>query len=613
MKKFLVIISILLLPVLVVAQVVVEKSSNKVKIDGKLFYVHIVKQGETLYSISRAYEVSQADIATANPDILMELKVGQALKIPAKSVPAGDDENYIYHIVKRKETLYSLSKMYGISKEDIIAFNPDVKDGLRVSQVVVLPQKQAAKIPASSDSLSFVEYEVQKGEGLYAVSRKYGVNARDIELYNRAALVNGVKVGTILRIPIPKQPRIVQDSVQVVQSSMATEQLAQYKCDSSYSYAGKPFNVVMMLPFTQGSLNESNAIASDLVSDVGGKQKVSQTTQAALEFYEGFLLAADSMKAAGVSLNLSVFDTKRQPVEVSSILSRDELKKADLIIGSFFIDELLPISRFAVKHGINMVSPSYNGPTALTSGSNVIVVNKTFNEQFDLFMRDIQLSNTTNYIIIYDTTDSYTSSYKFCDSVINTKFKKNNITPRRYNHTRGRNSLVAQDLIYKLADTACTNVVIIPSEDEAFVSEMLGNIYGVKNLYGVKTAVYGPARWRRMKNIPTEYLYNLNLYIYTPFFVDYTRRDVQRFVGNYRETYRAEPSQLSFLGYDVGLYFVSALKKYGTNLIDCLPFYQKIGLQMDFTFRKDSKTGNTRNFDLIMVRYTSDNDIVRFK
>ena len=87
----------------------VEVSTNKVKIGTQTYYVHIVQPGQTLYSISRAYGVGQSEIAAANPDIYTELKAGQALKIPVKD-PSDDGERYIYHIAKRRETLYSIAK-----------------------------------------------------------------------------------------------------------------------------------------------------------------------------------------------------------------------------------------------------------------------------------------------------------------------------------------------------------------------------------------------------------------------------------------------------------------------------------------------------------------------
>lgn len=591
-------------------QVVVEKSINKVKIGDAVFYVHIVKQHETLYSISKAYNVSQSEIATANPDIYSELKVGQALKIPVKDQKVEEDERYIYHIVKRRETIYSLTKMYGISEANLIALNPVIKDGLKKSQVVLIP-RQITTLTESQlpDSMEFKLHEVQNGEGLYAISRLYGVSPRDVEYYNRDILVSGLKPGATLRIPTPKPKLVNSDSTHIAPNN-ATEHEEEGSssisspCFSTYRYDGSPFNVSLLMPFTQVSLDNVNSDDDELMSDSPSKRKNSSTTQSAIEFYEGFLLALDSMKSAGVSVNLSVFDTKKQPVEVNAVVKNGKLAGSHLIISPFFIDEILPVAKYALANGINMVSPSYNGPTLMPNSNNIITVNQSFTEQFDSFIRNLELADTNNYIVVYDAADSYSSSFTFCDSVIKRKFAHSHIRPRFYNHRLGRNSLVAQDSLFIQVDTLKNNVVIVPSEDEPFVSEMLSNIYGVKNHRKVQTQVFGPAKWRRMKNISPEYLYNLNLYIYTPFFVDYSAPGVRNFVEIYREIYRAEPSKLSFLGYDIGLYFISALKRFGPQFNTCLPTFSMTGLQVDFSFRKNSRNQNLHNTDQIIVKYT---------
>ena len=153
--------------------------------------------------------------------------------------------------------------------------------------------------------------------------------------------------------------------------------------------------------------------------------------------------------------------------------------------------------------------------------------------------------------------------------------------------------------------------MIIPSEDEPFVAEILGNVYGViSSLTGGSSIVYGPARWMRMKNIPSEYLYKTNLHIYSPFFVDYHQPNVRKFVGDYRETFRAEPSQLSFLGYDLGLYFLTALKTYGAeNLREFLSQHQTPSLQMNCVFKLDNR-GVLRNVGQIEVQYLRSNETV---
>ena len=118
----------------------VHRSEDKVILEGKIYYIHIVKEKETLYGISKAYNVTQKVIASENPDVFAGLRTGMVLKIPAEpivdeSVPVRDTEDFIYHVVREGETLYFLSRKYGIDVLEIEKANPEVTvSDLQVNQ-----------------------------------------------------------------------------------------------------------------------------------------------------------------------------------------------------------------------------------------------------------------------------------------------------------------------------------------------------------------------------------------------------------------------------------------------------------------------------------------------
>jgi len=605
----------------------VQRSNDKVKIEGKTYYIHIVKSGETLYAISKAYDISQSEIATNNPDIYAGLKVGQALKIPKKSNEVESDENYFYHIVKKKETLFGISRQYNVSVDDIIKINPEVKDGLQQSQTIRIPKvkmEEHSEKPAS-DTLSFIIHQVQPKEGLFAISRKYGVDAKEIEFYNKELLADGVKLGTSLRIPI--KPRVDSTTVvtpNVVVPTKTTDAIAEVvtPCKSDFVYNGQPFNIALLLPFTQEEAGAyESAIEETVEQQLDSKPKnkertkkgLSQVTQASLEFYEGFLIAVDSMKKSGVSVNLSVFDTKRKQTEVESIIHKGLSGKTDLIVGSFIIDDLKPLATFAAENRINMVSPLYNGPTNLPSSSNIISVNQSFRKQLEIFINSFKFEDTCRYIVVYDKENLYSSTIKLFDSLLNTRVQDTNRIQKVYHQTAVSKSIDVQESLVKVLANDKQNVVIIPSEDEPFVSEFLGHLYGVKSFYNLRTTVYGPARWQKMKNIPTDYFYKLNLNIFTPFFVDYTRTDVKNFIVEYRNLYRSEPTQYSYLGYDVGLYFIAAMKNYGVNFNECLNSYRPNLLQSEFWFKESRPSALIQNHQQFIINYNSNFEVLRIK
>src|SRR5450759_5410946 len=121
-----ILISILICNNNVYSQVVVERSKDKVIISGIAYYIHQVKKGETAYSISRAYNITVEDLTRENPPAVYGINEGQTLRIPVKlvneaksseSVPVKrdhDETKFIYHSLKPGETVYFLSKTYGV-------------------------------------------------------------------------------------------------------------------------------------------------------------------------------------------------------------------------------------------------------------------------------------------------------------------------------------------------------------------------------------------------------------------------------------------------------------------------------------------------------------------
>jgi LysM repeat protein len=119
------------------------QSSN----EAKNFKTHVVEKKETLYSISKKYNVNVEEITKANPGIETGLKEGQTLKIPvsgntAQEVPATPvAKGSKIHKVEPKETLFGISKKYNVSVDDIKKANPELIDGLKEGMEIIIPPK----------------------------------------------------------------------------------------------------------------------------------------------------------------------------------------------------------------------------------------------------------------------------------------------------------------------------------------------------------------------------------------------------------------------------------------------------------------------------------------
>ena len=136
--------------VMVVAQGSITKSKTKQKLNGKEYYVHIVEHGQTVFSVSRAYGVKYYD-AFIKKD-MNKLQIGDTIWIPVSGVELPSNESYRYVEVKQGQTLYNLSKTYKVSIDDIEKLNPELKDSqLKVGMILKMPM-EGTETASNNDS-----------------------------------------------------------------------------------------------------------------------------------------------------------------------------------------------------------------------------------------------------------------------------------------------------------------------------------------------------------------------------------------------------------------------------------------------------------------------------
>ncbi len=108
-------------------------------------------------------------------------------------------QQYISHTVKKGETVFSIAKKYHISVEEIYALNPDAKNGIGVTTILVIPTKD---IINSSEKVKFKKHKVRRRETLFSIAQKYNVSIDDIKRYNKHLYSKSLKKGEKLRIPV---------------------------------------------------------------------------------------------------------------------------------------------------------------------------------------------------------------------------------------------------------------------------------------------------------------------------------------------------------------------------------------------------------------------------
>lgn len=180
----------------------ITKSNSE---DDNYIYITIAPK-ETVYNIVKKYKVSEETLKSLNPQIGQKgLEVGDVVRIPknnsnpAISIPQGS------HLIKKGETLYSLSKDLKVSVDDLYAENPDLQKGVREGMVITIPKKSGSVVIEDNS----INYTVQNGDSAYSILEKYNTTLDDLLRLN-PDLINGLKAGMVLKIPLQKNAKIVK-------------------------------------------------------------------------------------------------------------------------------------------------------------------------------------------------------------------------------------------------------------------------------------------------------------------------------------------------------------------------------------------------------------------
>ena len=203
----------------------IQKSEEVRMINAKEYYIHVVDQGHTLYSISKIYEVSIDEIEFENPDSKYGLSIGQELRIPVKSRDAivsesfsSNNFDFFYHITKSGEDYQRISNLYSVSERNLKRANAKLYEPLKTGQYVKIPivEKKKEKVqvrkeisvPEAQKKVAqtepkFLFYTTRSGDNLYRIALKHGVTIDEIKQLNRG-VGEQLPVGKSLRIPKQK-------------------------------------------------------------------------------------------------------------------------------------------------------------------------------------------------------------------------------------------------------------------------------------------------------------------------------------------------------------------------------------------------------------------------
>jgi len=623
--KTMLIIAALLVSSSMTAQVPVEVSKQKIVAEGKIYYMHAVQKGQTLYSISKAYNVKVDDITRENVIPDNGIQEGQMLKIPASSAsPAADTKG-----------------------ATTVSGEPKTQPDVQTPAKTTAPASAAAATATTSSSPStskspgtqdprFIYHRVARGETLSSVSREYGISVRELKKANKGLLFP--REGDILMIPRDKvsSGNAEKQQTQVTEKVVIAGEVTGAKnvSDTSLVFTvpsektmitelSGTVKVAVMLPFFINENSVRSYVDSTKRDSKGNKiykdvvmpgEWIYEGSVPFLEVYEGILIAVDSLRALGLTVELDVYDTEGDTEQINSLISSGRLNDADLIIGPVYSSNLSILSQWAAAHSIPVVSPvPLRDQNILSNRPTLFRVHPSVSVAQDISVTELRSHRGSNILFLYADTlmsDPLTSEYwnKIStamqpagpdDSTIVTAQYFTGLIPRNDTY-RGVSSL--ESLIMPDRE----NIIILAFTETPKVSSAFSTLHTLSRKYSIK--VMGYPEIISLETVDLRYYYDLELFIPAESYIDFNSSTASWFMRSFRKNFGTEPMAESFAwrGFDIAFYFIGGIASHGNAFLSDPGIFNPELVCLDPDFRRSSLSDGYENKGMFIMHYRKD-------
>ncbi len=148
---------------------------------------------------------------------------------------------FIKHKVKKGETVYRISKKYDVEVNDIYKYNPSAKQSIQVGEILRIPKK------GTSQKQFTKSYKVRKGETLYAIANSNGITVNEIYAVNPGLKKEGLQAGAVILIPTSSKTEPVvksspkKEKTKPEKNSKKSRKKANNLVSESKKYLGTPY------------------------------------------------------------------------------------------------------------------------------------------------------------------------------------------------------------------------------------------------------------------------------------------------------------------------------------------------------------------------------------
>ena len=565
-----------------------KATSSSAKI-GKI----ILKPKQTIYGITKQYQISEVDLRALNLNLDANMKIGDEVTLPLTNIqkfggaqqevvvatkpvevstptetitPAdrtniaitiADEDSYT---VQAKDNYYKLSRKFNLNQKELFALNPGLEEkGLQPGDIITVkgmassePVKSQPTATTVSQTTStptysttsvgddYVTYTVQEGDTVFGLLNRFGITLDGLLSLN-PNLSQGLKAGMVLKIK---------------------------KLDSAYvKKSGDALNVVLMLPF-------------------GFDSGDSKYRNLSLDFLAGAKLAIERNAKKGQSLDIKVIDAGNEKSFKNS-LTQINKDNTDLIIGPFFKSSVLEVLDYVKESKIPVVAPFANSDDLLTH-QNLIIIETNDYIYADRIVKEVKDAFSDQKIYIVADADQTYAKY------LETNLKKN---------LKNANVLVVKsaadiqpDQNMMTGKPAPVIAILANKSDDAgdaFANRMIAlskEVDGLKSF----SMYYSPVFERKVDELSQS-----NLVYLMDRKVDTEGSFEKEILADYQKKYCKSPSKYAVIGFDVVNDMLSRENKKGEIFKQMTKVQTQLATKFEF---EKTKTGAYVNKGYRVVR-----------
>ena len=541
-------------------------------VNGKAYYYYVVKKGDTVYSLQKRLGITHKQLVESNPgaadglrtdDILLfavdKFGDGRPVVIETEEAAEQQSTDVVYHKVKKGETLYGISRQYGVKPDDIVALNPSTIAGIKTGATLKIPVAQVAG--TASEQISEEPVEEQPAEEIGIVMPEQRLR--------------------------PVEAKFVQVDPEDESDEEAVAEVPEEETADADSAAvepvGRPATIAVILPFM-------------LEEETPGRQALLFT-----DFYKGLLLAADTLSNRGDSVKIYAYDTMGDMSRLKSILSEEPVREASVIIAPDGDPQLAAIAQAVVGRDTKVINVFNVKDSLFTDHQQMIQTNIPHRKMYAKAVDAMQQLYPDCVPVIIRNRSGRNDKAEFV-AYMSDIYRSKGVEPIEIEY---EGALVVAQL--DALPTDGTRYVIVPTSGN--LNEFNKFIHAIKTERDTRDiAIFGYPDWTAFRGDAEDMLHEVDATVFSRFYYDDDSFDTrslaqafERWYGN--EMIEVVPNQ-AVLGFDVGNMVIRNLRANDGyfNPEDI----RYTGVQSSFEFKRANHSDNAGycNEEIYILRFT---------